>query len=274
MQTLLKIGFAMVVLAVLLVGTSFGILRAQDSGGSYSGNDNHISHAMKSEVRKVGADVVAIDLNGPIDLILKQGANPSLIVTSEEGLLSRIKTVQDGNTLLIDVKDSIFHLHRPLHVELTLPALQKLSVLGSGDSVVSGFNGDKLTLAMHGSGDVRFNGDYQHVNASVLGSGDLDLALGSSSDLDLSMMGSGSITTSGQSKSLTAHMMGSGDLGAEKMLADAVKVDMMGSGDSNVFAKQSVIVDVRGSGDIDVHGNPQHRQVSRMGSGDVSWDNE
>jgi len=206
--------------------------------------------------------------------LLKQGASPSLVVVGEDRLLPRLQTVEEGSALTIDLKESIFHLNRPLRVELTLPALQQLTVHGSGDSVVSGFSGDKLALAMHGSGDVRFNGAYLHVNASLFGSGDLDLALGASDDLDVTMLGSGSITTSGQSKSLTAHMMGSGDLAAEKMQADTVKIDAMGSGDSNVYAKQLAILDVKGSGDIDVHGNPPHRQVNRMGSGDVSWDNE
>lgn len=271
MQTLLKIGLGMVVLAALLVGTTFGVLRAQNlDADSRAGG----SRAMKSEIRKVGADVTVITLNGPIDLMLKQGATPSMVVVGDERLLSRLQTVQEGNALTIDLKESLFHLNRPLRVELTLPALQQLTVHGSGDSVVSGFSGDKLTLAMHGSGDVRFNGAYQHVGASLFGSGDLDLALGASDDLDVSMLGSGSITASGQSKSLTAHMMGSGDLAAEKMLADTVKIDAMGSGDSNVYAKQLAILEVKGSGDIDVHGNPPHRQVNRMGSGDISWDSD
>jgi len=56
MQILLKIGAVMLLLAVVLVGTSFGVLRAQDVG-------NHAttgSHVQKSEVRKVGADVINI----------------------------------------------------------------------------------------------------------------------------------------------------------------------------------------------------------------------
>jgi hypothetical protein len=274
MQTLLKIGVGMLVLAALLVGTSFSVLRAQDVGNNGININNAGSRAMKGESRTIGANVVAISLNGPIDLMLKQGVTASMSVYGEERLLSRVKTTQDGNNLVIDTTDSNFHLYRPLRVDITLPALQQLAVHGSGDSVVSGFNGDKLILSMHGSGDIRFNGEYQHVNASVLGSGDLELALGNSSDLDVSMLGSGNITTSGKSKSLTAHMMGSGSLGAEKLLADAVKIDAMGSGDSSVFASQTAILDVKGSGDVEVHGNPPHREVNRAGSGDISWDSK
>jgi len=267
MQTLLKIGLGMVVLAVILVGTTFGVLRAQDIGGGVRDG----SRAMKNETRKIGAEVNTIVLHGPIDLMVKQGATPSMAVIGEERLLPRVQTVQEGNTLTIALKESLFHLNRPLRVELTLPTLQQLTVHGSGDSVVGGFSGDKLVLAMHGSGDVRFDGAYQHVHASLSGSGDLDLALANGEDVDLSMLGSGSVAASGQSKSLIAHLMGSGDLAAEKMQADAVAIDVLGSGDVNVYAKQSAVLDLKGSGDIDVHGNPPHRQVNRVGSGDVSW---
>ena len=269
MKTLLKIGLGMLGLATVLVvlGSVFGVLHAQSGGGNRTG-----SHAMRSEPRQVGADVVTIELNGPIDLMLKQGATPSLVVYGEERLLPLVKTEQQGSVLSIDLKSGFPHIDRPLRVDLTLPALQQLTVHGSGDSIVSGFSGDKLTLAMHGSGDVRFNGEYQHVVASLLGSGDLDLALGTSSDLDLSMLGSGSITASGRSSALAAHMMGSGNLGAEKMLVETVRVDLMGSGDATLFAGKVAILDVKGSGDIDVHGNPQHREVNRAGSGDISWD--
>jgi hypothetical protein len=270
MQVLMKIGAVMLLLAVVLVGTSFGILRAQDVG-DHAGNG---SHTLKSEIRKVGADVLNVEVNGPIELMLTQGATANLVVVGEERLLPRVETTQKGATLSIDVTNSFFHMNRPLRVELTLPALQQLTMFGSGDGVVSGFKGDKLALAMHGSGDLRFNGEYQHVNANLLGSGDLELALGNSSDLDLHMMGSGSVTTSGHSQALSAHIMGSGDLGAEKLLADTVKIDAMGSGNSDVYAKQVAILNVKGSGDIDVHGNPAHREVNRAGSGDINWESD
>jgi len=119
---------------------------------------------------------------------------------------------------------------------------------------------------------VRFNGNYRNVSASTMGSGDLKLALVDSNDIDLSIMGSGGINTSGNSKSLTAHIMGSGDLGAEKMIADSVNLAVMGSGDSSVYAREAAIINLRGSGDINIHGNPSRREVNRLGSGDVNWD--
>jgi len=270
MKTLMKIGLTMLMLAVVLTAVSFGVLRAQTVGDSGYGSGDR---TMASETRKIGDGIVRIELNGPIDLILKQGSTPSMMVHAEQRMLPRIKTVQEGNTLRIGVEGMLFHFNRPQRVDLTLPALQQLDARGSGDSIVNGFSGDKLTLAMHGSGDIHFKGQYMHVNAGVFGSGDLELALADASDVDLDIMGSGDISTTGQSKVLTARVHGSGDLDASKLLADNVKLDVFGSGDSSVYAKQSIVVDVMGSGDVDVHGNPTQRQINRAGSGDISWEN-
>jgi hypothetical protein len=49
-------------------------------------------------------------------------------------------------------------------------------------------------------------------------------------------------------------------------------VNLKGSGTSHVFAKQSAELTLRGSGDIRVLGNPDQRNVSRTGSGEVTWE--
>jgi hypothetical protein len=268
MRTLMKIGLGMLMLAVVLIGVSFGVLRAEDVGDVHADAGKHV---FTSETRKVDGSVVAIDMNGPVDLILKQGATASMVVQADQRYIARIKTVQQGDTLRIDAEDGFFHSHWPLRVELTLPNLHKLDLHGSGDGTISGFSGDKLALNLRGSGDIRFNGQYQHVSAGVFGSGDLQLALGNTNDVDLDLQGSGDISASGQSKTLSARILGSGDLDTTDMQADVVKVDVLGSGDSNVYAKQSIAIDLKGSGDIDVHGNPTQRVVNRMGSGDISW---
>jgi hypothetical protein len=271
MKVLTRVGLAMVLLAMLMVAMMTTMLRAHASDGNAQVTGGS-SHKMAMENRSISAEVAVVNLKGPVDMILKQGSTASLTVSGEESMLPLVKTEQKGDTLTIDVKETFMHMHRPLRIEMTLPALRELSSQGSGDSIVSGFNGEQLKLDLHGSGDVRFNGNYRSVNASTMGSGDIDLNLIESNDVNLTIMGSGGINTSGNSKSLTAHLMGSGDLGAEKMIADTVNLAVLGSGDSNIYARQVAILDLKGSGDISVHGNPTRREVSRFGSGDVNWE--
>lgn len=270
MRILLKIGAGMMLLAIILVCISAAMLRAHAAEG-YSTNIPG-SHALKTENRTIDAGVTVITANGPVDLVLRQGTTPAMQVIAEERLLPRIKTKQQGNALEIDFQDAIFHSNHPMRIELTLPKLEQLSLHGSGDARVSGFSGDKVVLTLRGSGDMNFDGVYQHVTASTMGSGDLEMTTGAGSDADLSILGSGAITASGQNKATTVRIMGSGDVNTENLHTDTLKLDVMGSGDSSVYATKSVEVNLHGSGDVSVHGNPVQRNVTRMGSGDISWD--
>jgi hypothetical protein len=174
--------------------------------------------------------------------------------------------------LTIDFQDAMFHSNHPMRIELTLPKLEQLSLHGSGDARVNGFSGDKLVLTLRGSGDMIFDGTYQHVTASTMGSGDLNMTTGTGSDADLSILGSGAITATGQNKSTVVRVMGSGDIDTENLHTDDLKLEVMGSGDCSVYATKSAVINLHGSGDVSVRGNPAHREVNKGGSGDVSWD--
>ena len=267
MGILIKTGAALLGLSVLLVGLTFNFLRAQDLGPRETG-----SRAMASETRAVSAEVVEVRLEGSIDLVLRQGPVPAMSVRAEQRLLANLVTVQEGKVLRISSKGVIINLRRPIRVELTLPALQQLEVKGSGDSMVTGFSGDALQLSLNGAGDVKFEGNYRHLNGSVSGSGDLRIDAGDSNNVELTMLGSGDVFVSGATRALKAALTGSGDLHGETLRADAVEVAALGSGDARVNAKSSVNLSLLGSGDVYVRGSPAQRVVTRRGSGDVTWE--
>ncbi|MFC3108049.1 head GIN domain-containing protein [Undibacterium arcticum] len=269
MQTLVKIGVSLTVVAAVLVGACYNVLLAQ---GVSHPPISAAERVIATETRPLGAGIVNIDLNGPVDLKLVQGNSPSMTVRAEKRLLPQITTEQDGNTLHIGLKGFNIHTRRPLQVELTLPALQQLTMQGSGDADVKGFNGEQLQLALRGSGNAVVVGQYKRINASILGSGDLQLNGGNSDHVELSLTGSGEMTITGQSKALAAKIMGSGNIDASRLPSDSVKLDLLGSGDASLNAKQSVNLNLRGSGDIHVDGKPAQRNVSRTGSGDVSFE--
>ncbi|NHZ32757.1 head GIN domain-containing protein [Massilia rubra] len=268
MRSLLKVGFGLLLLAFVLIGLFYGMLRAQGT----TRPNNPEGRMLASETRAVAANITTITLGGPIDMTLRQGAVPSLTVRGEQRLLGNVETVSEGGNLHIDTKGMLLHHKQPLQVVLVLPALETLQIRGSGDSTVNGFNGDKLELQLHGSGNVKFNGRYREVEAELQGSGDIELNGGSSDKVDVSVVGSGSMTVVGAAKAFKVSQMGSGDLDAEHLSADAVTIDLMGSGSAIVQARKSASVNLRGSGDISVHGNPDERNITRNGSGDVSFE--
>lgn len=268
MRTLMKIGFGLLLLAVLLIALLFSMLRAKGT----TSHSHPERHTVSSQTRPVTAAVTDIDVSGPIDLILRQGAIASMTVSGTKRYLDNVDTTQNGKLLQIGPRGMLLHHRQPLQVVLTLPSLDKLVMRGSGNSTVNGFIGDKVDVQLHGSGDVKFNGRYKEVLASLTGSGDMEMNGGDRSDrVAVTLAGSGRLTVVGQATRFKADLHGSGDLEAEHLAAEQTAVNLSGSGTSVVQASDSAQVNVTGSGDVQVLGNPSQRNVKKAGSGDVTF---
>ena len=268
MRALMKVGFSLLVLAFLLIGLSYSMLRAQ----GISGPANTAGREVASDTRSVGKAIRAIELSGPIDLTLRQGAVPSLVVRGEQRMLGNVDTSSgDDGTLHIGTTGMLLYHRQPLQVILVLPSIEDISVLGSGDSTVNGFSGDRIEVNLNGSGNVKFNGRFKQVDASVHGSGELEMNGGSSDKVEVAVVGSGKMTVVGSCTQFKAEQTGSGDLNARHLSADEANLQLMGSGDAIVTARKVANVTVRGSGDVVVYGNPAERNVSRNGSGEVTF---
>ncbi|HWJ93865.1 MAG TPA: DUF2807 domain-containing protein [Telluria sp.] len=267
MRALLKLGFGLLVLAFALIGVSYAMLRTHGTSTPNAGEGRKIA----SETRQVGKNISAVELSGPIDLTLRYGTTPSLEIKGEQRLLGNIEATQDGNTLHIATRGIVLAHHHPLQAVLVLPALTNVNVDGSGDSTVDGFAGEHIDVQLDGSGSVKFNGRYRQVNAVLHGSGDMDLDVGNSQRVAAEVVGSGHMTLAGNSVELVSEATGSGSMNAQHLRADKVSVRQLGSGSSTVNAQKSVTVSLSGSGDVEVHGSPSQRSISRTGSGDITF---
>jgi hypothetical protein len=267
MRSLLKIGFSLFVLALVLIGVSYSMLRAE---GVQTGARSE-RRALGAETRVLARGIGTIELSGPIDLTLRYGTTPALTIKGEERLLGNIDTSQSGDVLHIGTKGMLLHHRQPLQAVLVLPNVARIVVDGSGDSVITGFSGDAIALQLNGSGNVRFNGRYQRVDAAVHGSGDLELNTGNSDAITLSQDSSGQITVLGSAHKLTVRKSGSGELDARHLRADEVTLKQSGSGDSVVLARETVAIEMSGSGDVRVRGGPRVQSVARTGSGEVTF---
>jgi hypothetical protein len=267
-RTLVKVGLSLFVLALGLIGVSYTMLRAQ----GVANPSTTAGRVTRTDVRDIGHGITAIDLQGPIDLTLRQGSTPSLKVRGEQRLLGNVATTQEDGTLHITTTGMLFHHKRPLQVEAVLPSLQSVDIRGSGDSSITGFSGERLAITVNGSGNLSFAGRYRHVKAAVHGNGGLDLKSGSSDTVQLALYGSGSISASGTCRELETELTGSGVIDAQHMACNAVSVGVKGSGNTDAFARETAAIAIAGSGDVSVYGNPDQRSVSRTGSGDVTFE--
>jgi len=266
MRSLVKVAFGLLVLAFVLIGLSYGALRA------HGGSARLDARIVGEETRPVTRQVRAVELSGPIDLTLRYGAQPRLVVRGEQRLLANVDTAQTGRVLHIGTRGIVLRHRQPIAVELTLPALDRVGVDGSGDTRVNGFSGEMIEVELNGSGSVDFNGRYRQAKAVVHGSGELTLDAGNGDSVAAELTGSGTIALAGAARSFDGASNGSGTLDAQRLRADTVNVRQTGSGNASVTASATVAVAVSGSGDVDVYGDPPQRSISRTGSGDVHFD--
>ncbi|MGJ7916742.1 head GIN domain-containing protein [Massilia sp. LXY-6] len=267
MRALMKVGFGLLLLALLLIGASWSVLRAQGSSSGASPG----SRLLATEKRTLGASIAEVEVSGPINLNLRQGTRASLEVRGEQRLLANVDTTVEGNTLHIGPRGILLRHRQPIEVNLVLPALEQLSISGTGQHMVSGFSGERIELAVDGSGGLRFNGRYRDIDAGLHGSGEAEITGGNADRVTADVKGTGHMILVGAARELHAEIAGSGELDARHLRAEVATLSHHGSGTSAVYASKHVNVELTGSGDVSVYGNPNNREVSRNGSGSVSF---
>jgi carbon monoxide dehydrogenase subunit G len=207
-----------------------------------------------TETRSV-AEFQAIGLNGAMDLLVRQGSEPSLQVQADDNLLPLLETVvestRQGPTLLVRWKrgENISTRSKVL-VTVVVPRLIALRASGSGDIRVEAFTTPALQVALSGSGDARLNG----LNTDELG---------------VQISGSGDLGGSGKATRLKVSIAGSGDVRLSELHAEEVSVRIAGSGNAAVNAEKTLDVSVAGSGDVTYSGNAAVKS-SVAGSGSVT----
>ena len=230
-----------------------------------------------SQKRGIDARVAKVQLGGVINLHIKQGATPSLILTGDKDQIAKVIVTQSGDTLNIDSEGSSkWHFgnskKNDVRVELTVPNLNELVSHGVGSTDVQGFTGNDFKLTLDGAGSVTVDSAYKNLTARLGGVGSMTLKSGNADQVDLKLRGAGHIEINGTSKVLRADLGGVGSLDAEKLVSDAVELDMSGLGGATVYAKNSAKVKLSGMGSATVYGKPVTRTADAKGMGSISWE--
>jgi hypothetical protein len=230
-----------------------------------------------SQQRGIDARVAKVNLGGVINLHIKQGAAPSLVLIGEREQVAKVKVTQSGDTLNIDTEGTRgwnFGKNNKLDVraELTVPNLNELSSHGVGATEVNGFSGNQLKVTLDGAGAVNVDSAYKNLSARLGGVGSMTLKSANADSVDLKLRGAGHIEINGSSKVLRADLGGVGSLDAQKLLSDAVELDMSGLGGATVYARNSAKVKLSGMGSATVYGKPATRSADAKGMGSISWE--
>ncbi|GLR13692.1 DUF2807 domain-containing protein [Chitinimonas prasina] len=225
--------------------------------------------------------VKTVKSTGSMDVDVRIGDTPSMVVEGDENLVKLVVTEQVGDKLIIKTEGA-FSTEQGLKVSIVTPALASLENTGSGDVTVRGLAGGDLLVESTGSGETSLSGKLGKLTVRMVGSGDLvgDGLLPTDVKIDVlgsgeaklgrievdrfeaAIKGSGGVEASGLAKMLEGNVMGSGELDLQGLQSQEAKLDLMGSGDMRVHAVASVIANAMGSGDITIWGKPAKQQLS------------
>jgi hypothetical protein len=226
-----------------------------------------------TETRPLDARVVRIKVDGVVDLRVRQGRPASLVLSGDSRWVTRMTTLQSGDTVVIGTEMNDMRMGRGsgVRADLVLPNLREVSSESLGTTEITGFRGDELELSLDGAGAMNVNADFRIISATLGGVGSMKLAGMNSERITLDLQGAGYVTLAGRSKSLKAELGGLGGLDAQQFAADSVTLELSGLGNATVTAHQSANLNLSGMGSVTVYGKPLNRRVSVDGLGKVSW---
>jgi hypothetical protein len=190
----------------------------------------------------------AITISGSTGVTISQGVEQKVEITAPENIISLLNTSVNDNTWDVSFVECI--RSRTLEINITVPSLNAITVLGSGD--VKGTN----------------NINVEQMNITVTGSGNVDLIL-NSIKLVSSIKGSGNIRLTGSATNHSITVSGSGNVDAEEFPTVRTQVQIIGSGDAKVNASEQIEATVKGSGNIEYKDTGARIVSDIQGSGNI-----
>ena len=170
----------------------------------------------------------AVDLVGTNGVRVAVGFGQSVTVRADDNLVDHVTTVVRNGRLTIGDKGS-FTASTPMMVNITVPALDRVALTGTGSVLVYGVRANDFAVEMQGTGSIHAGGGAvrrvdatlagdgeiqlqdllaHHVVATVSGTGRLQVhAIGR---LEASIPGAGTIVYSGNPTKVTESVTGTG----------------------------------------------------------------
>lgn len=136
-----------------------------------------------------------------------------------------------------------------LQLRVTVPALDKVALVGSGDITTDILGGANVDVAVAGSGNVRATGvAAERMEIAIAGSGNFD-ARGTAREADVSIAGSGDLAAAGlEVGDARVSIAGSGN--AAMRVTGPANVSILGSGDATLTGGARCEESVLGSGTV------------------------
>lgn len=214
--------------------------------------------------------VSAVELDTSGELSVTAGDETALTVTAGENVIDRLTSEVDDEVLHLGIDGEPLAWGGDIRYELTVPTLDAISVLGSGEATVDFTGAGEPVILVKGSGSIHAEGiAADSASMTVDGSGSITVQGIDLQKLRTKIDGAGEITADGTTDEHDVEIRGSGDYYAHDLESTNARVVIRGSGTADISVSDALDATIEGSGEIHYAGNPEITQ-DISGSGEVA----
>jgi len=188
-------------------------------------------------------------------------------VEAESNLIPYIRTLVNGNTLIIDSRNGGIQSTFPINIYVSCPVIHSIELSGSGRIDANNISTDNFKIKLSGSGEISTKVEANFIDAKNSGSGDMHM-LAISHNMHAEVSGSGDMSIKGTNDAGDFMISGSGDIFSYDLFQKTLDAKISGSGDMFVRVSDSLKVNISGSGSLNYIGFPAI-DVNITGSGSV-----
>jgi len=190
------------------------------------------------------SEVLAIKVDYPAEVIVRQGDKQSVQVEAEDNLLADLKTEVRNDALEIFYESSDgSHINptKPVKITIMVKDLKELDLTSPGEVIIEGLKTEQLKLSLSGAGNTKLD----------------EVSL---QTLSVNLSGAGSMTASGTIDALGLDISGFGSFNGKQLHGNAAVVDLTGAGSATVWVDDQLDAQISGAGSVNYYGSANVRQ--------------
>ena len=195
-------------------------------------------------------DFLAIEVNYPAQVFIKQGDTESVKIEAEDNLLPGLKTeVRNGTLDIFYRTENGKHVNPTKIVKITIVVkdLADVQFSSAGELTIEDLETDNLDVSLTGAGNLKL------VNILV-------------QHLAVNLSGAGSTTASGTADDLDLNISGFGEFKGAELYGKTARVTISGAGSATVWVDDSLTAEISGAGSVSYYGSAKvTKQINGIG---------
>lgn len=232
-----RCAFSCLLIGAALILASCAALGGRGLGGGIPGSGN-----VQTETRTPGV-FEAITLAYPADVIIRQGADPSVQIEADDNLLAQLSTEVVSGRLTIANRETEWKKQvnpsTPVKITVTVKDVREIEFSAPvGTLEANGLQAGTLKLILSGGAQMKISAlEVDMLDGTLSGAGDVQIA-GTADEIKLLHSGLGNFNAGGlQSRKAT--------------------VELSGMGNATVRVESELVATITGAGSINYYGQPR-----------------